>query len=333
MDWIKQNGATKDGSTLRGISGAAQSKYGREGFASTPTRLNHDNSRSVEYIKESLGRTRAISADIELPEDEAARDSLQRKIAAYTTENFLEAMVEITPYLGNTEREIHRILDTGNNILAEGAQGYGLDIDHGLRGQVTSSHTGAGGALIGLGLGPGHVRKVYGVAKLVKSRVGGDLDSMPTYVGDEEIETLLRGQPGMPDYEAGKSTKRLRSMGWFDMPEVKRAIRDNGIDELFVTKLDTIGKTDTTKVATHYIDDSGAIHDVRPNCIEELRNMKPEYSVPLSTWDEDISDTKHFADLPAAARNYLQALEDHLQVPISLVGVGYRHDQYIDRRH
>jgi adenylosuccinate synthase len=56
--------------------------------------------------------------------------------------------------------------------LAEGAQGTLLDIDFGSYPFVTSSNTITGGACVGLGIAPQHIKKVYGIFKAYCTRVG-----------------------------------------------------------------------------------------------------------------------------------------------------------------
>ena len=57
-------------------------------------------------------------------------------------------------------------------MLCEGAQGTLLDVDHGTYPFVTSSNPIAGGACVGLGIGPTRIAAVIGVAKAYLTRVG-----------------------------------------------------------------------------------------------------------------------------------------------------------------
>src|ERR1035437_2605801 len=57
------------------------------------------------------------------------------------------------------------------NILYEGAQGFSLDIDHGVYPYVTSSHTTTAGALLN-GIPHTAIRNVYGVNKAYDTYVG-----------------------------------------------------------------------------------------------------------------------------------------------------------------
>ncbi|MGA7095352.1 MAG: adenylosuccinate synthetase, partial [Candidatus Cybelea sp.] len=67
---------------------------------------------------------------------------------------------------------IHERFARGKRVLLEGAQGSLLDVGYGTYPYVTSSHTIAGGACTGLGIGPGAIGRVIGVLKAYCTRVG-----------------------------------------------------------------------------------------------------------------------------------------------------------------
>src|SRR3989338_8983011 len=86
-------------------------------------------------------------------------------------------------------------------FIAEGAQGYRLDVDKGLYPGVTSSNSGVVPFRMGL---------VLGVVKLYESSVGSDRPFVSRM--DEQLETMLREKWG----ERGTTTGRDRKLGWFD---------------------------------------------------------------------------------------------------------------------
>jgi len=75
-------------------------------------------------------------------------------------------------YVSDTSSIINAAIAKGKFVLFEGAQGTMLDVDFGTYPYVTSSHTIAGGACIGTGVGPTKIGKVIGVAKAYTTRVG-----------------------------------------------------------------------------------------------------------------------------------------------------------------
>jgi adenylosuccinate synthase len=60
----------------------------------------------------------------------------------------------------------------------------------------------------------------------------------------------------------------------------------------------------------------------------EFHHAKPVYEM-LPGWKSDISNAKTFADLPAAARDYVKFLEEQSGAPISAIGVGQARDATI----
>lgn len=72
----------------------------------------------------------------------------------------------------DTVKYINESLGDGKRILAEGANGALLDIDHGSYPYVTSSNTTSGGICTGLGVSPFKLETVIGVVKAYTTRVG-----------------------------------------------------------------------------------------------------------------------------------------------------------------
>ena len=119
-------------------------------------------------------------------------------------------------------RIIHERLNAGKRVLIEGAQGSLLDVGYGTYPYVTSSHTIAGGACIGLGIGPTAIGRVIGVVKAYCTRVGAG--PFPSELHDERGERLRR-QGG----EFGTVTGRPRRCGWFDAVAGRYAVALNGL--------------------------------------------------------------------------------------------------------
>jgi adenylosuccinate synthase len=76
------------------------------------------------------------------------------------------------------------------------------------------------------------------------------------------------------------------------------------------------------KIGTHYTLHGKVLPPSRmPAGLEDLAAVKVEY-MTMPGWEQDISTCKSVAELPAAARAYLKAIQDLLGVPISWVGIG-----------
>jgi adenylosuccinate synthase len=203
-------------------------------------------------------------------------------------------------------------------VLLEGAQGTMLDLDKGTYPFVTSSNPVAGYALASVGIGPREVERVIGITKAYVTRVGAG--PFPTEDTGPEGERL--GERGR---EFGTVTGRKRRCGWFDAVIARYAARVNGLTELFVTKLDVLSGFESVKVCTAYRAEETLYEDV-PSHQSLFHAAEPVYE-ELEGWDEDLAQVRAFAELPAAARKYLDRLQDLAGVPIGVVSVGPGREQ------
>ncbi|HBT84184.1 MAG TPA: adenylosuccinate synthase, partial [Desulfuromonas sp.] len=227
---------------------------------------------------------------------------------------------QLEKYLGCSSSLLNKAIADKRNILFEGAQGSLLDVDHGTYPYVTSSSTIAAGACTGSGIGPRFIDAVIGISKAYCTRVGEG--PFPTELNDAMGEKLRQiGQ------EFGATTGRPRRTGWFDAVALREAVRTNGMTGVAITKLDVLNDLDAIKVCTAY-SYRGQMLDEFPRDFEVLKECKPVYE-ELDGWRSDICGAKTLADLPAAARTYLQKLEAITGCPIVLVSVGPRRDQTI----
>ncbi|MGA7119721.1 MAG: adenylosuccinate synthase [Polyangiaceae bacterium] len=224
----------------------------------------------------------------------------------------------IVPLLGETSKIVERAVRDDRRVLFEGAQGTLLDIDHGTYPFVTSSHSTAGGACTGVGVGPSRIDEVVGLVKAYCTRVGGG--PFPTELNDE-LGELLRKRGD----EYGSVTGRPRRTGWLDLPALRYAVRVNGLDSLALTKLDVLSGLDTIQVCVAYRT-PGGLTDELP--IDEIDRATPVYEA-MRGWKEDLSAARTMSALPDAARAYVGRIEREVACPIALVSVGFRRDETI----
>jgi len=228
----------------------------------------------------------------------------------------------LAPYVADASVIVGEALEKGDFVLCEGAQGMLLDIDHGTYPYVTSSATIAGGALTGLGFGPGQVSRVIGIVKAYTTRVGAG--PFPTELLDEVGEQIRT-----VGAEFGTTTGRARRCGWLDAVILRYAVRINGLSELALTKLDVLSGIEQLKVAVAYERDGVCIsHFPAEFGVEELAEWHPVYE-ELPGWAEDITSCRRRDELPVAAREYIARIEEWTGVPVTFVGVGPEREQAI----
>jgi adenylosuccinate synthase len=299
----------KLGTTGRGIGPAYEDKYGRRGIRVTDLRrlecargLLADGVSRANQLLELMGS--------------AERAKVEEQIA------LLERLApRLLPLAADTGLLVHRAIREGKRVLLEGAQGALLDVDHGTYPYVTSSNTTAGGAAVGSGIGPTAIHDVLGVVKAYTTRVGNG--PLPTEAASPYAERL-RELGG----EFGAVTGRPRRCGWFDATVVRYAARVNGLTGLAVTKLDVLDTFSEIPVGIMYRLDGESCEEM-PAEVDALGRVEPAYEM-LPGWQQPTGSARRLADLPAAARAYLERLEALSGVPVRYVSVGTRRDQIIE---
>ncbi len=227
----------------------------------------------------------------------------------------------LEPHIADTAHLCWNAIDSGKNVIFEGAQAAMLDLDHGTYPFVTSSNPIAGAACVGAGVGPTDIDEVWAVAKAYTTRVGAG--PFPTELTDE-VGQHLRDV----GHEFGTTTGRERRCGWLDLVALRYAARLNRISALVITKLDVLAGLDPIRVAVRYRSSEGAVLDEFPYHQSVLHAASAEYE-ELPGFDDDIGAVRNEGDLPPEARNYLQMIEDYIGAPIKLTGVGPARDQVV----
>jgi adenylosuccinate synthase len=244
----------------------------------------------------------------------------------YDLENMLAEYMgyarELDPFIKDTFPTIQDALDSGANILLEGAQATMLDLDFGTYPYVTSSNPTAGGALTGSGIPPTKVDLTIGVFKAYTSRVGyGPFPSeLLDEVGDQIRE---RG------HEFGTVTGRPRRIGWFDSAVARYSVRVNGIGCAALMRLDILDDQPLLKICTGY-NFRGKRFDHPLANISHYKHCEPVYE-DMPGWQHEIGAAKCWDDLPQACRDYVDRIGELIGAPVELVGTGPRRDQFVTR--
>ncbi|HEY9124675.1 MAG TPA: adenylosuccinate synthase [Bacteroidales bacterium] len=299
-------GATKIGSTLRGIGPTYMDKTGRNGLRVGDTLLPD--------FKERYNSLKAKHAEIlkqynfEYNIDEQEKEWL--------------ASIEVLKQfkLVDSEHIVNNAIKKNQTILAEGAQGTLLDIDFGSYPYVTSSNTICAGACTGLGVAPRSIGEVFGIVKAYCTRVGSG--PFPTEQINAQGEELRK-----KGCEYGATTGRPRRCGWLDLVALKYSIAINGVTQIILTKSDVLSGMAKIPVCTHYKID-GQLTDEFPYSIEN--GLEPVYA-ELDGWNEDITTCKTYDSLPVNLKKYIQFIEKETGVPVSIVSVGPNREQTIVR--
>lgn len=313
----ESKGALAAGTTRRGIGPCYADKASRFGIrfcdlldhAELERKLSAAYPAKKAYI-EALGGTLDIS--------------LKELLAMY-----IEFGEKLSHYVCDTSVLINETLDNGKNVLFEGAQGVHLDIDHGIYPHCTSSATITGGCCTGAGVAPNRINKVIGVVKAYTSRVG--TGPFPT-----ELHDAIGEQIGSVGKEFGTTTGRKRRVGWLDLVMLRYSIRLCGLDSIVLTKADVLCGLPEVKACTHYLHESGEIHEF-PASMRVLEKCKPVYHTfkgwPAMSPEEWAECRKGGRDaLPANLAAYVTFIEANLGVPVDIVSHGPGRDENVNLR-
>ncbi|HWG46161.1 MAG TPA: adenylosuccinate synthase [Gemmataceae bacterium] len=294
------------GTTGRGIGPCYQDKVGRQFAVRLGELLYPDHLRErLGPIVERKNRVlRALGADAgQFDVETICRD-------------YLQCMEQIRPHVMDTTHLLHEAVRKGQGILFEAAQGSLLDVDHGTYPYVTSSNSSTAGVWSGSGVSARKLDRVVGVIKAYSTRVGRgpfptELDDGPDGIG-ERIRRTGR--------EYGTVTGRPRRCGWFDAVAVRYTATLNGADELALMLLDVLSELDEIRIAVAYEVDGQRL-DHFPADAFLLERCRPVYET-LPGWKKDVCGARSLADLPAAARRYVDRLAELLGLPVTIISVG-----------
>ena len=305
-----RRGEQKIGTTSRGIGPAYEDKIARRGIRVGDLADESGNGGLAAAVRENVAARNRVVGNTDLRASEVL-DGLR----AHWT--------RLRPLVADTSLYLHQAMTAGKRVMFEGAQGTLLDIDHGTYPFVTSSNATAGGAATGLGVGPGAIGRVLGVAKAYTTRVGGG--PLPTELTGEMGERLREtGQ------EYGASTGRPRRCGWYDAVAVRYAARVNGLHSLAITKLDVLDGIGELQVCTGYRCGNQTLTEM-PGDIAQLSQCEAIYET-ITGWDAPTRGITEYDALPDKAKRYIARLEEISGVPASIISTGSAREHTIIRK-
>jgi adenylosuccinate synthase len=300
-------GASKIGTTGRGIGPAYEDKVGRRAV------------RVADLADEA-------TLDGRLDRLLAHHDPLRRGLGAEPVDRaklkseLTEIAAQILPFAAPVWRVLGQARAEGKRILFEGAQGALLDIDFGTYPFVTSSNTMAGMAATGTGMGPDAINFVLGIVKAYTTRVGSG--PFPTELEDETGQRL--GERGR---EFGTVTGRKRRCGWFDAALVRQTCQVGGVSGIALTKLDVLDGLDELKICTGYMLDGEKI-DYLPTAAAQQARVTPVYET-MPGWQQSTFGARRWLDLPAEAIKYVKRVEELIGTQVALLSTSPERDDTI----
>lgn len=228
---------------------------------------------------------------------------------------------KIKPFLCDANAYLRQAVAEGKSFLFEAQLGALRDLDYGIYPFTTSSNALAAYAPVGSGLPTVKLDEIVGVVK-----------AYSTCVGEGPFVCELFGQEAARLREAGSEygakTGRPRRVGPFDLVATRYGVQVQGASALALTKLDVLSYMERIPVCTQY-ELEGKPTDAFPfpAALEKAKPIIEE----LDGWNCDISQARRWEDLPAAARRYVEFIEEGVGCPIRYVSVGAERDAIILR--
>ncbi len=305
----KARGSARIGTTGKGIGPAYADKAARTGLRAADLL---DIEALIPRLENILQYTNAVITKVHGGEP-LSFDEVFDKCRDWS--------VRLAQYIGPAEKIINQALSAGENVLLEGAQGVLLDLDHGTYPFVTSSNPTIGGASVGVGVSPRHIVGITGVFKAYTTRVG--TGPLPTELNDSTGETIRNLAQ-----EFGTTTGRPRRVGWFDAVAAKYSTLINGYTSAVLTRLDVLDGFKTVKICTQYINEDGDVTDDFPGGVAALEKARPVFE-EMQGWDRPTASVRRYEDLPRAARDYVERIQELIGCPIDVISTGPHRDETV----
>ena len=258
-------------------------------------------------------------ADLDWPEKMAEFDGENLEYLNKYKDKLIEMRVDLTAKMFEYRND---------NILFEGAQGAMLDIDSGTYPYVSSGASCSAGAATGCGIGPKDLDKILGVFKAYQTRVGNG--PMPTEFNNES-EGELCEYVRKTGREYGVTTGRARRCGYLDLVALRYACITNSIDSLVLTHLDIYDTFDEIEACIAYEIDGKVVTDF-PASVPAMEKAKPVLK-KFKGWKASLKECRSYEELPKAARDYVEFIEDYTKTEVGIISVGYERNETFIRNN
>lgn len=297
------------GSTLRGIAPVYGDRYMKNA-------IQVGALYDPDFLKEQIHRCLELKNLI--------FERVYRKPKASPEEMFQWACRQaefLLPHVCDTISLLTNAATAGKSLLLEAQLGTLRDLYYGIYPFTTSSNPTSGFA--------------YGCAGLLHDappRVTAVIKAFSTCVGEGPFVTEMHGDEAEKlrsrAEEYGAATGRPRRVGHFDAVASRYGVRVQTASEIAITKLDNLSGESCLKICTHYLINGERSTDFP--LYPKLRIAQPEY-IEMPGWKEDVRQVRRYQDLPIAARNYIEKIEELMGVSIKYISVGPEREALIIR--
>ena len=301
LDTKREEGASKIGTTHKGVGPCYEDKVARRGIR---TKDLLDKDILLEKISHNIKEKKILFKYLYQVDFPSAKEEADR---LYTLGK------SIRPFLCNTFSVLEQGFRQNKKVLYEGAQGILLDMDYGTYPYVTSSHTFYGGIYTGAGMPKHRIKDILGVAKAYTTRVGeGPFPTELSCDWGRQLQSIGK--------EFGSTTGRQRRCGHLDLPLLKYTVKVSNITSFALTKLDVLSQMEKLRCCIAYEYEGKKIDCPLPGM--DLSKVKPVYR-DFPPFSDDFKSKNSSPEL----KNYLKTIEDFLGIPIGIMAYGPNRNQ------
>lgn len=201
-------------------------------------------------------------------------------------------------FIGDTTFELECLMDAQDvaprKILLEGTQGTSLSLFHGSYPKVTSRDTSVAGTCAEAGISPRFVDRVYMVIRTYPIRVGTGGGEVSGPMGDKETSWDAVAK------RAGLDAEELKDQERGSVSLITRRVAEFDMDQCRENAF-LNGATDLALTFADYL-------------------------------DPENKGVTRYEDLTEETRDFIESVEQHVGLPVSLVSVGFYPGCIIDRR-
>ena len=224
-------------------------------------------------------------------------------------------------YVCDTTDYLTDAIEDNKSLLFEAQLGALRDIDYGIYPYTSGSSTIAAYAPIGAGIPEARLDTIIGIMKAYSTCVGEGPFTCEWF-GPEADELRQAGA------EFGAKTGRPRRVGPIDLVATRYGVEVQGATNIALTKLDILSYMKEIPVCAAYEIDGEITHEFPfPSVLAKAKPVM-EYR---PGWCCDISGVRTWEDMPAAARDYVEYVEQAIGCHIGYVSVGAERESLIVR--
>ena len=225
------------------------------------------------------------------------------------------------PYICDVGQFLAEADDAGKKIMFEAQLGALRDIDFGIYPYTSSSNTISAYAPIGAGIPGRKLSLSIGIMKAYSSCVGEGPFTCEWFGADAD---KLR-EAGA---EYGAKTGRPRRVGPIDLVATRYGVEVQGATNIALTKLDILSYMKEIPVCAAYEIDGRITREFPFPAVLEKAKPVMEYR---PGWCCDISAVRTWENMPQAARDYVEYVEQAIGCHIGYVSVGAERESLIVR--